>query len=91
MNIEPLILENNQIKLILLTKEYKNALLKAAKDGELWKLWYTSIPSENTIDTYISTALQQLKEQKSLPFVIIHKPTNKIIGTTRYCNVDRKK
>lgn len=84
----PTVLEGTLVKLIPLKKEYKEDLLLAAQDGELWNLWYTSVPSEESIDKYIDTAFQQQQSKSSLPFVVINKATNSIIGSTRYCNID---
>jgi RimJ/RimL family protein N-acetyltransferase len=61
-------------------------LIQAASDGELWNLWYTSVPSENTINDYIDFALAENKAGRAHAFAIISKSTNKIIGSTRYCN-----
>jgi len=66
----------------------KHELLNAASDGELWKLWFTSVPSENTIDSYITDALSDKEKGNSFPFVVIDNRTNKVIGATRYCNAD---
>lgn len=85
---KPTILESENLKLIPLTRELKEDLLNAAEDGELWKLWYTSVPSAETIDQYIDTALDQFQNKASLPFVIINKASGSIIGSTRYCNID---
>ncbi|GMN11423.1 GNAT family protein [Croceitalea sp. MTPC9] len=81
-------LELNGVKLIPLEKQHKEALLKAASDGDLWKLWVTSVPSKDTIDEYIAIALSEQQLQKSLPFVVVDTKTNAIIGSTRFCNVD---
>ncbi|MBX2877113.1 MAG: GNAT family N-acetyltransferase [Saprospiraceae bacterium] len=85
---KPTILESENLKLLPLSLDLKEDLLNAARDGELWKLWYTSVPSEETIDQYINTALQQFQDKTSLPFVIVNKATDSIIGSTRYCNID---
>ena len=74
------------VKLIPLTKDYRDALIVAASDGELWNLWYTSVPSENTVDDYINCALAEKQAGRALAFVVIDKSTNQIIGSTRYCN-----
>jgi len=87
---KPTILEGKLVKLIPLEEEQSKDLILAANDGELWSLWYTSVPSENTIDQYIGTALQQQQRKTSLPFVVISKTTNSIIGSTRYCNINSK-
>lgn len=75
------------VKLVPLRKEHRADLLLAASDGELWKLWYTTVPSEKTIDNYIDNVLGELSKDKALPFVVIDKKSNKIIGSTRFCNV----
>ena len=84
-NIE---LESENIKLIPLAPEHKEALVEAATDGELWELWFTSVPSIQNINEYISTALQQKSQGLALPFVVVEKANGKIIGSTRFCNAD---
>ena len=79
-------LEGKSVKLIPLKTEYKESLVKAASDGELWNLWYTSVPSETTVDEYIKLALNENQKQRAHAFVVIDKKTDKIIGSTRYCN-----
>ena len=85
---KPTTLESKHLRLLPLSLEFKEGLLNAAEDGELWKLWYTSVPSAESIDQYIATALQQQQDKASLPFVIVDKTTDSIIGSTRYCNID---
>lgn len=79
-------LEGESVRLIPLEKSHRNELISAACDGELWKLWFTSVPSERTIDKYIDTALDDQEAGRSLPFVVINKTTDQIIGSTRFCN-----
>ncbi|MEM9648944.1 MAG: GNAT family protein [Bacteroidota bacterium] len=86
--LKPLELEGKLVKLIPLQKSHKMDLLNAAADGKLWELWYTSVPSEITIDSYIETVLEQQKAGIALPFVILDKTTHTIVGSTRYLNGD---
>ena len=79
-------LEGNLVKLIPLNKEHKDDLIIAAADGELWNLWYTSVPSKETVDNYINYALAENQAGRAHAFVVIDKSNNKIIGSTRYCN-----
>ena len=82
------ILSGHSVQLVPLNKNHKPELLEAARDGELWNLWYTSVPSPLTIEDYIEKALQQEKDGASQPYVVVDKNSNKIIGSTRYCNMD---
>ncbi len=79
-------LEGELVKLIPLAKAHKNDLLEAAADGELWDLWYTSVPSAETIEAYIDFALSENEQQRAHAFVVVDKTGNRIIGSTRYCN-----
>ena len=80
----PLELGDDTVKLIPLKKQHRDGLLAAASDGNLWELWYTSVPSEATIDTYIATALDQKEKGEEYPFTVIDAQSGKIIGCTRF-------
>ncbi len=80
-------LKGQLVTLLPFQKTYREELLQAASDGDLWNLWFTSVPSEKTIDQYIETALTEKTEGKSLPFIVVDQKTKKILGSTRFCNV----
>ncbi len=80
-------LEGKRVDLIPLEKSHRDDLLKAAADGELWN-WYTFIPSQETIDGYLETALREQAGGKSLPFAVVNRADGRLIGTTRYCNIE---
>lgn len=81
-------LKGNLVTLAPLKREHADALLEAAADGELWNLWYTSVPSIKTIDAYLDQAFKDQHGGRALLFVVIDNATQKIIGGTRYCNAD---
>jgi RimJ/RimL family protein N-acetyltransferase len=63
-----------------------DGLSSAAQDGEIWNSPYAIFPTISELSKYLQDLL---KKQKSiLPFIIIHKQSNKIVGTTRYLNID---
>ena len=86
--LSPVELEGNFVKLLPLTESHKSEVLDAASDGKLWELWYTSVPSSDTLDSYMGFALKQKSEGLALPFVIVEKATGKVVGSTRFCSVD---
>ncbi|GAB3650831.1 GNAT family protein [Echinicola sediminis] len=85
--LETLELEGERVKLVPLLRSHKEGLLEAAADGKLWELWFTSVPSQDSIDAYIEQALKEKNEKSSLPFVVIDKKHHCIVGATRYCHV----
>ena len=85
---KPLRLEGQHVHLLPLEAKHRDDLLKAAADGQLWELWYTSVPSESTVDAYLQTALDMQVAGSGLPFAVWHIESEQIIGSTRYCNID---
>lgn len=81
-------LQLNNITLAPLKPEHADGIIKAASDGELWNLWYTSVPSPSTIEQYMKTAFRQRDNGTSWPLVVIDLDKNEIIGSTRYCNIE---
>ena len=86
--IEPITLTGSNVILEPLAREHAGGMSEAVKDGELWKLWYTSIPAPEKVEDYINIALGMRENAGALPFVVREKESNKIIGSTRYFNVD---
>jgi N-acetyltransferase len=70
--------------------EHADELLQAAKDGELWKLWYTGVADSGAVLNYMDTAMKMRDEQGALPFVVRRNADGQIVGATRYFNVDEK-
>ncbi len=83
-------LQGEKVRLIPLQATHKDALLAAASDGELWKLWFTSVPTSKNIDAYLDFAFQEAAVDRALPFVVVDTKTDQIVGTTRYCNAEPK-
>jgi RimJ/RimL family protein N-acetyltransferase len=87
--IEPLVLEGRHARLVPLTAAHQQALAEAASDGELWNLWFTSVPNPEGTAGYIASALDMRERLDAMPFVVERKSDGKIVGSTRYFNVDR--
>ena len=71
-----------------LAMEHVAGLQEAVRDGELWKLWYTSVPAPDGVAEYARAALEQRERAGWMPFVVRDRASGRIIGSTRYCNVD---
>lgn len=93
IKIAPITLEGHGIRLEPLTLEHEADLSAAAADGELWNLWFTSVPQPEETKAYIETALAGYQAGHMLPWAVRELTTGKIIGSTRYhdviANVDR--
>ena len=86
--IEPVTLSGSKVLLEPLSVEHLDGMSAAVKDGELWNLWYTSIPSPEKVEEYIRTALDMREHAGAMPFAVRERESNTLIGCTRYFNVD---
>ena len=89
--IEPVTLTGrNWVVLEPMLETHQNDLLAAARDGELWKLWYTSVATPDAVVSYVREALKMRENLGAMPFVIRRKSDKLVVGSTRYFNVDAK-
>ncbi len=86
--IEPVTLAGAHASIEPLERQHEEALERAAADGELWRLWFTSIPAPGKMGAYIATALDMRERLGAMPFVIRERASGEIVGCTRYFNVD---
>ncbi len=90
MKIEPIILEGEFVRLEPLKIEHADALCEVGLVEEIW-LWTTNIVcTKDEMRRYIETALDEFNRKVSLPFVTVEKTSNKIVGSTRFGNIDAK-
>lgn len=67
--------------------EHAHALAAAASDGELWKLWYTSVPTPDEAPQYIATAIEGMHHGHMMPWVVRDLGSDSIVGSTRYHDI----
>jgi N-acetyltransferase len=86
--IEPVTLRGALVTLEPLARDHAAALAAAAADGDLWRLWYTSIAPPERMPDYVATALEMRERLGAMPFVVRENATGAVVGCTRYFNVD---
>ncbi|MEO8806958.1 MAG: GNAT family protein [Burkholderiaceae bacterium] len=70
-----------------LAPEHHDELVVAARDGELWKLWYTAIPPPEGMSAEITRRLDLQAKGSMLPFTT-RDADGRVAGMTTYMNVD---
>lgn len=89
MFIQPITLDGQRVRLEPLSIDHLAALCEVGLVEEIWR-WTTSLvltPSD--MRRYVEAALQEQAEGKALPFVTIDKASNKVVGSTRFGNIER--
>jgi len=86
--LAPVTLEGDRVKLVPLQKSHKVDLAFAASDGNLWELWYTTVPTPAGMEAYLESALADQAGGLALPFAVIDKKIGHMVGSTRYMNLE---
>jgi N-acetyltransferase len=88
--LAPVTLQSQRLNLEPLAQRHCEDLVEAVKDGALWTLWYTSVPSPDTMQAEIERRLALQVAGSMLPFAVIDNTTGRAVGMTTYMNVDAK-
>jgi N-acetyltransferase len=86
--LDPVILEGRHVRLEPMEAAHAPELAQAARDGELWKLWFTGVPTPEGIDAHVELMLKRRQQRTFLPFVVRLRETGEVVGQTTFCNVD---
>ena len=87
IHVQPVTLDGHGVRLEPLTTVHHDGLAAAAADGELWKLWFTSVPEPGQTAAYIATALAGQQDGHMLPWAVRDLSSHVVIGTTRYHDI----
>lgn len=85
ISVAPATLERDGVRLEPLTQEHAPGIAEAVQDGELWKLWFTTIPKPDAVAAYIESALDGQRKGHMLPWAV--KSGSRVIGCTRYHDI----
>src|SRR5664279_4447808 len=85
--LDPITLRGTFASLEPLSHDHLDGLSEAVKDGELWKLWYTSIARPEDMAGEIDRRLALQAAGSMLPFTVFD-AEGRIAGMTSYMNVD---
>ena len=70
-----------------LSPAHHDALCDAVRDGELWRLWYTAVPSPEGMAAEIGRRLKLQDGGSMLPFTSFD-ADGRVVGMTTYMNID---
>lgn len=83
----PVILKGQHACLEPLSLAHEAEAIDAVKDGELWQLWYTNIPSPERVRAEIERRLGLQEKGSMLPFAV-RDAAGRMVGMTTYMNID---
>jgi len=86
--LAPVTLTGRHVALVPLSTDHTEDLIAATRDGELWRLWYTSAPHPDDMANEITRRLALHRSRSMLPFAVLDPLIAKAVGMTTYMNID---
>ena len=90
MQIEPVTLSGATIRLEPLTAAHADALGDDALDPSIWRWMPSAVTTPGDLRAYVAQALAEQRAGVSLPFALVDRTSEKVIGSTRYGNISRE-
>lgn len=87
-HLEAITLNGKHVKLVPLSMSHLDGLRLAVQDGEIYNLWFTSVPTPANMEAEIERRLKLQQEGAMLPFTIIEQHSGRIVGMTTFCKID---
>jgi len=87
MNIQPITLEGQWVRLEPLSQDHCDRLWQAAQDESIWRWMLAPVNSRDEMRTYIDSALAGQAAGIMQPFATIDKASGRIVGSTRFDDI----
>ena len=86
--LEPITLAGRLVTLEPLAPGHHDGLVEAVRDGELWNLWYTAVPTPEGMSAEIRRRLALQHAGSMLPFAARRNADGALLGMTTFMNID---
>ncbi len=84
---DPVTLQGEHVQLVPLQASHAEGLAEAVRDGQLWQLWYTAVPTPEGMAAEIDRRLGLQAARSMLPFTVLD-ASGTPAGMTTYMNID---
>lgn len=86
--VSPITLEGQLVRLEPLSLVHADGLAEAGSDPAIWRyMLYGNLSLPGAMKAWVRDILQRQGEGTDLPFAVIHKPSGRVAGATRYLEI----
>jgi RimJ/RimL family protein N-acetyltransferase len=89
MKVVPVVLEGAHVRLEPLSRGHLPGLCAIGLEQELWRWIPTPVRTTDDMAAYVELALKEQADGSSLPFAQVEKSGGRVIGSTRYMNIEK--
>jgi RimJ/RimL family protein N-acetyltransferase len=88
--IGPVTLEGRWVRLEPLGLQYVDALAAISGDEEIWRYLSMPLASRSDVATFVERALATAERGDEVPFVMVERPGDTVVGSTRFMDIRRE-
>ena len=89
MDIAPVTLAGQHVRLEPLSLHHVAGLAEVGLGADIWRWMPMLVATPEDMRAFVEEALAQQRAGSQLPFATVHAQSGKVIGSTRYLNIDR--
>src|SRR5579872_1824596 len=89
IRVEPVVLEGEHVRLEPLALAHLDGLCAIGIVEELWRWIPTQVETREQMKAYVELALSEREKGVSMPFAQIERASGRVIGSTRYMNIEK--
>lgn len=90
MKLAPVTLQGRLVRLEPLTRDHRDGLVAATRDGRMWQRWYTSAPTPEGVAEHIDQRLAWQEAGIMVPFVAVRQDDGVVLGITTFYDIQRE-
>lgn len=90
MNVTPVILEGRRVRLEPMRMEHLDELAEVGLEPSVWRWMPVHVTTKEHLRVWIEQALDQAAQGRALPFVTRCVADGKIVGSTRYMDIEAR-
>lgn len=88
MDAKPVTLAGKRVRLVPMAVTHLPALIEAGAFEELWRWTSSTADRPDSMRDYVMSALADASRGTALPFVTVDIASGRVIGSTRFANID---
>lgn len=88
MDLRPVVLEGTHVRLEPLERGHLPALCAIGLDPAIWRWTLAVVRAPDDMGAYLDEALAMRDSGTALPFAIVERESERLVGSTRFANAD---
>jgi RimJ/RimL family protein N-acetyltransferase len=88
MDVKPVTLDGDRVKMEPMRADHLDGLCAAGAFADIWTLNTVNASKPEDMKLWVDAALADAARGVSLPFVTIDKPSGRVVGSSRFLNID---